>query len=180
MSTDYSWLPPLVPNPGNWNEYLETLYQYFVADFVRSVPQFSNKRVGLKRHPLRRGKEATFWHFIEEAENSQKEISEESRIPSFRCCERIRWPKPVMEQFSENEPNNPRILWWKTTRRSNVRIMKRYVLALPDFSYVVIIEDRGDYVLPWTQFPVEQHHQRHKLKKEYIAYWAGQKARGTV
>jgi hypothetical protein len=175
-----SWLPPLVTNPGNWNEYLDILYQFFLQDFVYHKPKFGNKRVGLKKFPLRSGKEATFWHFIEESENSDGEKSEEKRIVNFRCCERIRWPNPVMRRFSESEIDKPCILWWKTTRQSKTRTMKRYVLALPDFSYVVIVEDRGDYVLPWTQYPVEYNHRRKKMEKEYNEYWAAQKARDAV
>ena len=180
MNTDYSWLPPLVPFSGKWGEYLETLYQHFLEDFIFSKPKFGDKRVGLKQHPIRKGKEATFWHFIEESENPQGAKSEDERIPSLRCCERIRWPKPIMEQFSEAGGDARRILWWKTTRQSKTRTMKRYILALSDFSYIVVIEDRGDYVLPWTQYPIEQTQRRRKLEKEYKEYWATQKARDTV
>jgi hypothetical protein len=45
------------------------------------------------------------------------------------------------------------------------------VLALEDFSYVVIVADRGDYVLPWTAYYVEHSHRRNKLRKEYESYW---------
>lgn len=111
MSTDYSWLPDLVLNPGNWNEYRELIYGYFVQDFVASKPRFGNKKVGLKQHPVIRGKEATFWHFIQESENSSRPPSEEERIPCFRRCERIRWPKPLMEQFVESTHEGEKIVW---------------------------------------------------------------------
>lgn len=166
-----SWLPPIISNPGNWNDYLELLYKCFRQDFVLSKPRFGNKRVNLKRHPEVKDKEATFWHFIQEAEDSKTPKSEEARLPSFRRCERISWPKPVMEEFSEMNHENGRIVWWKTERQSFRGKVKRYVLALPDFSYVVIIDDREDYVLPWTQFPVEYSTQREKLRKEFKAYW---------
>ena len=46
---------------------------------------------------------------------------------------------------------------------------------LPDFSYIVVVADRDEYVLPWTAFCVERPHQQHKLRKEYEAYWQAQK-----
>lgn len=51
---------------------------------------------------------------------------------------------------------------------------ERIVLALVDFSYVVIVSEREDFVLPWTAYTVEQTHQRNKLQREYEDYWRGQ------
>ncbi len=51
-----------------------------------------------------------------------------------------------------------------------------YLLALPDFSYLMVVADRGDYVLPWTQYAVEFSHRQRKYQKEYNAYWAAQKS----
>ncbi|MNH30689.1 hypothetical protein D3C79_909980 [compost metagenome] len=45
------------------------------------------KRLGLKRHPVIQGKEATFWHMISEGND------EAERLPDLRRCERIRWPR---------------------------------------------------------------------------------------
>jgi hypothetical protein len=53
-------------------------------------------------------------------------------------------------------------------------------LALQDFCYIVIIEERADYVLPWTQYLVEESSRREKLKREYENYWAAQKTGDTV
>ena len=174
MTTNFSWLPPMVLNPGNWNTYLEILYRYFTDDFIHSQPKFDNKRVALKRQPVINGKEATFWHFI--SEKSPDSSLEEDRIPNFRRCERIRWVKPVMEQYGEQNT----IRWWKTTRPSNRGTVHRIILALADFSYVVIVDERKEYVLPWTQFPVEHAKQREKLKREHNEYWGTQKAGDTI
>jgi len=62
-----SLLPPLILLSGcqnNWDSYLETIYASFCQDFVISKPVFEDKRFALKRHPIIRGKEATFWHII--------------------------------------------------------------------------------------------------------------------
>ena len=78
-----------------------------------------------------------------------------------------------MEAFPGRKPEAAdAIVWWKTERRGEAR----FLLALPDFSYLMVVADRGDYVLPWTQYPVERPHQREKYRKEYHAYWAAQKS----
>jgi len=165
-----TWLPPLVrleDADGDWTAYEETIYGWFKKDFLDSLPVWPGKRVGLKRHPLSQGKEATFWHFISEGS------TEDERLPDIRRCERIRWPRPTMEAFPNRRPaSGDRIVWWKNQRGSEWR----YLLALPDFSYLMVVADRGDYVLPWTQYAVEREHQRTKYRNEYNAYWAAQKS----
>jgi len=163
MSAD--WLPAMVlleDSSGEWKTYEEVLYGHFKTDFLDSLPHLIGKRVGLKKHPPYNGKVATFWHFISEGE------IEDDRVPDIRRCERIRWPRPTMEAFTNRQPTaNDRIVWWKNERRGE----ERYLLALPDFSYLMVVADRGDYVLPWTQYHVEHQHQQQKYKKEYDAYW---------
>jgi hypothetical protein len=91
----------------------------------------------------------------------------------MRRCERIRWPRPVMDGFPNSQPQTTdRIVWWKNQRGNE----DRFVLALADFSYVVVVADRGDFVLPWTAYGVEQDHQRQKLRAEYEAYWKSPKS----
>ena len=164
-----AWLPPLLlfeDSHGNWRAYLDRLYKAFSADFLQNPPSWPQKRFALKRHPEYDGKSATFWHFI-----STGRI-EVARIPDLRRCERIAWAKPIIQSFNGKAPvAGDRIIWWKNTRGNSVRI----VLALRDFSYVVIIEDRTDFVLPWTAYFVEWTHQRQKLEKEYKEYWGAQK-----
>lgn len=68
MSDLPCWLPPLVlfeEFDGNWDAYLDAIYAYFRRDFVENRPTFRGRRLGLKRHPLSHGKEATFWHMIQ-------------------------------------------------------------------------------------------------------------------
>jgi hypothetical protein len=48
----------------------------------------------------------------------------------------------------------------------------RIVIALEDFSYIVVLADRGKYLLLWTAYCVEQEHRRAKLRREYERYSA--------
>jgi len=154
----HDWLPDLVTMAefeGQWPDYLDAIYDIFRRDFVQSKPRYVAKRFALKRHPLSEGKEATFWHLISEGSN------EKERTPDMRRCERIGWPRPMIEAIGLGN-----VCVWKNERRGN----KRVVIALNDFSYVVILDDRADYVLLWTAYCVEQQHRRKKLEKEYKAW----------
>ena len=37
----------------------------------------------------------------------------------------------------------------------------------------LILADRGDYILPWTAYLVEQSHRQRKLQREYEEYCKG-------
>jgi len=161
MSEMPDWLPPLVLSNdygGNWDAYLEAIYGWFKRDFIDSKPAFQGRRLGLKRLPITNGKEATFWHMISEGK------VEENRIPDFRRCDRIRWPKPVIEHDSDTV-----VKVWQNQRGRE----KRICLWAEHENYLVILADRGRYILPWTAYLVERTHQQNKLRKEYEEYWKG-------
>ena len=153
------WLPELIcldDYGKDWNRYLEAIYECFCEDFVRSKPTFDRKRFALKQYPKLRGKEATFWHVITEGKEESKRSPDPSR------CERIRWLRPMIEAVVDCD-----VKCWRNKRRANE---ERIVIALEDFSFVVVLADRGDYVLLWTAYCVERENRRNKLRKEYEAY----------
>jgi hypothetical protein len=155
MSETNEWLPELITlsdYEGKWQIYLNAIYDAFCRDFVRSKPDYPGKRFALKRHPMAFEKEATFWHLIQEGD------VEQDRTPDLRRCERIRWPRPMIDAIQTDK-----VRVWKNTRGRNERI----VLATGDFSYVVILDDRDDYVLLWTAYCVETDHRRMKLEREF-------------
>ena len=115
MTEKPPWLPPLVLFSNyeeNWNRYLNALYGYFEADFLRTTPRFRGQRLGLKRYPLWEDKEATFWHMISEGRSGT------SRQPDLQRCERIRWPRAVIENADDSA-----VKAWETTRRQERRDM---------------------------------------------------------
>ena len=66
------WLPELIlleEFEGDWDRYLEEVYNCFAIDFVDDKPAFEGVRLGLKRHPMYDNKEATFWHMISEGKD---------------------------------------------------------------------------------------------------------------
>lgn len=162
MKDQLAWLPPLVllnQYGGDWKVYLDAIYQYFLDDFVNCRPSFNGRRLALKKHPLSQGKEATFWHLISEG------ADEADRIPDFRRCERIRWPKPLIDHSREGH-----VRMWKNQRRGGEQ---RICLWIESEDYLVVLADRGDYVLLWTAYLVERAHQKRKLLKEHDDYWSG-------
>lgn len=166
MSDAPDWLPPLVlfsDYGGNWDAYLDAIYEWFKQDFIDSKPMFQGRRLGLKRHPMTHGKEATFWHMTSEG------VDEVNRTPDLRRCERIRWPKPVIEHADD-----PKAKYWVSVKRNEDRIH----IWLEDLDYVVVLADRRGFLLPWTAFLVTRDHTRSKLRKEYEAYWKSRPQKG--
>lgn len=153
-----AWLPPLVRFEdyyGDWPSYLDSVYAVFRQDFLGRRPTFFGKRMGLKRMPLTDGKEATFWHFIQEGE------SEEERIPDLRRCERIRWIRPVIEHADCDC-----VKVWAKPHKGTTRVM----LWLEEQEYLVVLDDRDEYVLPWTAYTVTEDYRKRKLQKEYETF----------
>jgi len=151
------WLPPLVlleDHGGNWDQYLNALYNFFRQDFIDSSPTLEGMRVALKRHPIEKGKEATFWHLISEGK------SEKDRLPDLRRCERIRWPRPIIEHHDRLT-----IKFWETERKGE----KRICLWFESEQYLVVLARRRSYVILWTAYLVTKTHTKMKLKKEYEA-----------
>lgn len=154
MTTSYSWLPSLVlleDAGGDWREYVERVYAHFYNDFVTSRPSFGKRRCTYAVEPKHDRKPAFFWHLISEGR------VEEERTPDLRRCERIRWPKPVIERSPESG-----VVTWHTRRGKHRRLM----IALDDFSYVAVLEDRNTYLIAITAFCVDTDHRREKLRKE--------------
>lgn len=156
MSPD--WLPPLLQLSdfgGDWERYLAAQYALFRRDFIDTMPMcFNPKRWAVKRYPLSAGKEATFWHVTSEGR------SEEDRIPDLRRCERIGWIRPMLEARGSD-----RVRCWKTVRNGE----ERPIVALPDFSFLVVLSERKEYVMLWTAFYVPGIRRREKYRKEWEA-----------
>ena len=164
-----AWLPDLIE--CDWNRYQETLeraYSIFQRDFgsQRVRPAFRGKRMGLKRHPELDGKSATFWHFVTEGS------IEVDRTPVRERLERIAWPKAILVEAG-NTPSRV-FVWANERRRSTHAKSTRWIVALDDFSYVVVVDEREDYVLPWTAYPVAEDHRRRKLRKEHDGWKSAQ------
>jgi len=149
------WLPPLIElsdYAGDWQKYLHALYSAFAADFIEQTPSFRGAPVRLKRHPIVLGKEATFWHLISEGK------TEDERLPDLRRCERIRWPRQIIENAVD-----PAVKSWENLRKGE----KRICLWLEIEDYLVVLAVRRGFFLLWTAYLVTSEHQKRKLRTEY-------------
>lgn len=108
---------------------------------------------------MTQGKEATFWHMVSEGKD------EADRFPDIRRCERIRWPRPIIENADDEV-----VKVWTNVRRTTKGPEKRICLWLESREYLVILADRKSYILPWTAYVVDQPHQKGKLQNEYQEY----------
>lgn len=155
------WLPPLCLECdfAHWQSYQDALYEHFQNDFIHSPPRFKGCDFRLKRFPLIRGLHATFWHLISTGEGTA-----EDRQIRIERCERIRWPRAMIDRLGTSD-----IRTWQAERYGETRIQ----ISLPDFSYLAVLAVRTGYVLLWTAFDVEYDHQRLRLEKEHDAYQAG-------
>lgn len=140
---------------GDFNKFLNAVYSLFKADFIENKPVFRGMRLGLKRHPITDGKEATFWHMTSEGDD------EENRDPDLRRMERIKWPA-----FLINNSEHPYLKVWENKRGNKNNILIFHVEA----HYLVILRKGKDYLLPWTAYLIEHNARKNKLLKEYEAY----------
>jgi hypothetical protein len=156
------WLPDLIlleECKGNWATYINVVYEYFHKDFVENNPSFEKRPVLVRYHPAYEEKGATFWHLVSEGNQ------ESERIPDLRRCERIRWPRPIIEQ------SNPlKIKIWETARPWKGQMQRRINLTLSNFSYIVVIAETKKGFDLVTAFFVKEPHRRDKFKREFESY----------
>jgi hypothetical protein len=140
---------------GNFTTYFEAVYSIFYNDFVKHKPVYRGRRLGLKKHPISQNKEATFWHMTSEGEDEQ------NRTPDLRRLERISWPAPII-----NGSEDSYLKVWSNQRKEQISILIWHEAE----SYLVVLRDRGEYILPWTTYHVTNPKRKSKLMAEYEAY----------
>lgn len=140
---------------GVWAAFEQAVYNIFRQDFVLSKPVFEGKRLQLKKYPIQDGREATFYHLTSEG------LDENNRTPDIRRMERIGWPKPIINNSTDAD-----LKVWRNKRGKDERILILHEAE----SYLVVLADRGDYILPWTAYFIEHANRKRKLLQEYEAY----------
>jgi hypothetical protein len=159
-------LPDLIKlesHNGCWKDYIEAVYKVFKKDFIEDRTFYKNTIVALRKYPLLKDKEACFWHLTSQGK------TEEERTPDLRKCEKIGWIKPIIEFAKDKD-----IKFWKSKRKkgSSSVYEDRICLCYGDWEYLVVLADRGDYILLWTAYPIDYGHTRRKLEKEFDLYQA--------
>ncbi len=155
------WLPDIIPfgdYGGDWNRYLEVLYDCFRHDFKDPQLMFRGKRVRTSYHPAYENKDYSFWHLIQEGE------IEDERTPDFRRCERIGWIRAIIENSDD-----PAVRVWENVRARRRGVERRVLLWLNE-EVLVVLGDRGTYWSLITAYTTDRAHRIEKLRMEYEAY----------
>lgn len=155
------WLPELIPlsdHGGNFTSYVDAVYRIFRRDFVTTQPVFRGRRCFCDARIDTDGRECGFWHITSEG------AVETERTPDLRRCERIAWPRAIIEAAE-----TPMVRVWEADRRRGGRggRQTRIFLAPADFSYLVVLRPTSKAYVLITAFYLEHEHQRAKKRREY-------------
>lgn len=153
---------------GDFNEYLEAVYEIFKEDFVDTKPTFRGKRLGLKKHPIVMNKEYTFYHMTHDGD------IEHDRTPDLRRMERISWPRPMID---DSEHQYLRV--WRNVRRGRGGTRNRILILHEEERFLVVLDDRGEFILPWTSYLIKGSRQMSKKIKEYEEFIKAETASGN-
>ena len=153
-------IPPIIELDsynGDYEAYEDAIYAAYQTTFENHKFFFNGKPIFQKKHPMFKNKSGTFWHIISSGE------VEENRLPDLRRYERVTWPAYILNYCKEN---CEKILIWKNKRKNKRRIL----LWCQEIDYLVILEERREFFLFWTAYPVTRSHTKCKLLKEYNEY----------
>ncbi|MFH1515160.1 MAG: hypothetical protein ABIG42_06845 [bacterium] len=94
------------------------------------------------------------WHLITEGNGV--------RIIKDYRCERIRWPKSIIDNLSHKD-----VIFWRKAHLSGGKKEIRLKILLSDFSYAVILGEQKNYFIIRAAYPIDRRHTYKKLKGEY-------------
>ena len=161
-----SWLPdPLQYSDfnGNWERFIEAVYRIFEGDFKESRPSYNERSLTFDSR-IEQGKEVAFWHIVSSIDPNTKD-----RVPDLRRCERIPWPRPIIEH-----PDDDVLMVWKNKRGRDTRVL----LWLEKLDYLVVLSEKSRAVIIVTAYCTDRRHTRAKLVKDRDRYLKMQKPPG--
>lgn len=157
------WLPKelcYADYEGNWGKFLSDVYDIFLNDFKRSQAKYEGHTI-VYDSTIELGKERVFWHLIQRQDYSALE-----RLPDIRRCERIPWPRPIIEHSSDNA-----ISVWKKEIKRQTRIH----IWLESLDYIVVLAEMPRVIALVTAFCTDIESHRKKLMKDRKKYEEMQK-----
>ena len=170
-TSNVEWLPELLlfqDYNGDWHRYLDAAYDCFTKDFLEAVPKVLGVDIRSKRNKMYDGKDHSFWHCIEEHIPGAP-VDEDNRIPNIRLIERIKWPRPIIEQVAKSSDV---LAWTEIYRGHGTR--ERAHLFVPSEDYVVVLDPRQidefgkpAYYYLWTTFLCASERQHQTMLRRY-------------
>jgi hypothetical protein len=145
-------LPELEVFEGDWEEFIERVYQIYLDLIVKPDLRFKNLAVQPRFSPETKSKHYGFWHLTSSGQ------VEEDREPDLRRCERIRWVSWLIENYR----NFPGVVYcWQEKRKNTNEI----VIWFEEEHYVVILSERRDYWLLKTAYLVTKKYKLEQMIK---------------
>jgi hypothetical protein len=145
------WLPPLNPFDGDWSLYEPTVWAIFEADFVLRRAHWRGKPVLIDIEPMVSSRPYGYWHIGSGINQETKELLK----PNAERCARMAWVRPMLEA----DPSAVRT--WIGRDQNRVKV------ALPDFSFLVLLKELPDRVFLKTAYPAERATKRAAWLREY-------------
>ncbi len=163
------WLPEIVEckDYTKWNEYLDSIYKIFKADFIDTRPIFEGKKVNYRSEPMDGKYESAFIHLTHKDEFHISN-NPNDRIPDPRRAERIGWNKAIIENYKCDRKcaDCEGVLYYEAYYKNKIR---SYFL-FKDSRFLVILEKREKFNLLVTGYYVEYDNAMNKHIKKYEKY----------
>lgn len=140
-------------------DYVDLLYEKFLADLDNDQLTFLGKPLRLKYHQAIRGRGYAFRHCVTKGKD------ESNRIYCDIRCERIPWIK----YFIENALSLTELRIWEQPRTWG-KSRKRHVIWHEQTYFAVIIEERATNCLLWTTFVTDRPHKVETFRKEHALF----------
>ncbi len=161
------WLPQLElfeDYSNDWNKYEDVLYTIFKSEIIDNPPEFDEKHIKIRWHPIEFDKPDAFFHVT-----CQDYIKNGERAPDFRRCERIRWIRAFIENYKCDSTACDDCEGVKVWRQK-VNGTERVHILLEEERYLVVLEPRKKYCLLITAFYLEYDHALRKKLSDYQKY----------
>jgi hypothetical protein len=159
-------LPPLVSfNDYPAQDYIDAVYAFFKQDFLDNSVYYLEQKICCDSR-FEDNKVCTFWHIV------TSDLLDPSRPLDTSRSARIRWPKPIIEGFSDSSIK----VWENVKKDKKGKLQKRIYFSFNDWEYLVVVEKRINklpdnpskyYLVIFTAFPIIEDWYKAKLEKEY-------------
>lgn len=137
--------------------YINSLYDYY-KNYIKFGLYFRGKRVSCKRYPEFEGKDDAFNHL------TTKDFHDNNgRQLDLRRCERLKWIKPGM--MGDHQGKDCFLKYEKVVRGKNrIHLLNKYD------RYMIVLEDKGKYVLLITAYYIQFNNTLRRKIAEYKKY----------
>lgn len=169
MCIECLWLSETIPYCGysSWSDYENLLYDIYLEDFIKNTPYILEKPVRVRKNPKIEGKDQTFFHITSNSDFA-KTNDPNDRLPDLRRCERIKWPRDIIDNYicEEECRSCNKLKVWREKYKGNDRIH----ILFEDVNFLIVLEERTEYVLFITSFYMKYNHEVRKQIKKYERY----------